>query len=128
MNNYYEVIALKQIRYYKGVWSNGKKTIDLDNLNSKYEMECIDRIYRNSNYSESIVYVTESGTMIEKSSLNELDDWYADLGAITHRETSYKILGKKFKKIKEQGVLDKRFEEYMSRAHSQENEVIENEC
>lgn len=101
---------------YSGVWSNGKKTIDLDNLNSKYEMESIDAVVYSSSGAlvyDTVVYARESGTIVEKHTYDVLDDYFLDTGAITHKETYYKILGKNFKKIKEKGTLDEDYQKFI---------------
>ena len=79
---------------YSGVWSNGKKTIDLDNLNSKYELKSIEAsAYRNAGAlaEDVVVYARESGTIVEKHTYDVLDDYFLDTGAITHQETYYKV-------------------------------------
>lgn len=64
----------KRERYYNGVWSNGKKTFDLDYLNTGYEMEQIKSVVNNSSSGSTIVYVTKSGTLIQRDEWEELDD------------------------------------------------------
>lgn len=102
---------------YSGVWSNGKKTIDLDNLNSKYEFKSIDSVVYTSSRTaivdDTVVYARESGTIVEKHTYDVLDDYFLDTGAITHKETHYKILGKNFKKIKEKGTLDEDYQKFI---------------
>lgn len=93
---------------YSGVWSNGKKTIDLDNLNSKYEMDVI-----NNQKDSCVVYVRKSGTIVEKSVEKIIDDYFFDIGEISHQKIHYKILGKNFKKIKNHGVLDEEYKEFI---------------
>lgn len=93
---------------YSGVWSNDKKTIDIDNLNSKYEMNII-----NHQKDSCIVYVRKSETIVEKHTYEVFDDYFLDTGAITHKETYYKILGKNFKKIKNHGILDEEYKEFI---------------
>lgn len=93
---------------YTGVWSNGKKTIDLDNLNSKYEMYSI-----NHNDGDCVVYARESGTIVEKWAEKVVDDYFCDIGEISHQVIHYKVLGKNFKKIKDQGVLDEEYKKFM---------------
>ena len=101
---------------YSGVWSNGKKTIDLDNLNSKYDMKQIDAVVYSSSgalVDDTVVYARESGTIVEKCTYDVIDDYFLDTGAITHKETYYKILGKNFKKIKEKGTLDEDYQKFI---------------
>lgn len=104
----------KRERYYNGVWSNDKKTFDLDYLNTGYEMEGIKSIVNNSSSGSTVVYVTKSGTLIQRDEWEELDDWFADLGAITHKEVSYKVLGRNFKLTKENGLSHPEFIKFMN--------------
>ena len=100
-------------RCYTGVWSNGKKTIDLDNLNTKAEMTTINECcFSSSPSSDCIYYATEKGTIICSYSYSELDDYYADLGPMYSRHHNYEILGRNFKKIKDQGDFDEEWLQY----------------
>jgi len=97
-----------RIQYTKGVWSNGKKTIDLDNLNTTAEIKAIKECCFGGRPSgEEWYYVTEKGTIIRKTKYSELDDYYADLGPIYSRKSNYRILGRNFKQIKAQGDFNK---------------------
>ena len=105
--------AIERDRYYQGVWSNGKKTLDLDNLNSKAEMESIeDLAMGGTGVNTHHFYVTKSGTGRERIQYEVIDDFYLDIGCITHTEVVYKTLGKNFKKIADEGEVDKDFLEY----------------
>lgn len=96
-----------RIQYTKGVWSNGKKTIDLDNLNTTAEIKTINECCFSSYPSgDECYYVTEKGTVIHKFEYSELEDYYADLGAIYSRKCNYKVLGRNFKQIKAQGEFN----------------------
>ncbi len=106
---------MRKGRTYSGVWSNGKKVIDLDNLNSQYEMDEINNMILNStNHSHREIYATASGTIIQTYQYDQLDDWYCDIGAMYNRETIYTIVGRNFKKIKDKGVLDEDFQNFLA--------------
>ena len=98
----------KQERYYEGVWSNGKKTIDLDNLNTKAEMNSIKACCFGNTETDSDdrYYITKSGTAIHTYRLIELEDWFADIGTCYSEKKCYKIIGRNFKKIKDKGKED----------------------
>lgn len=109
---------------YTGIWSNGKKTIDLDNLNSKYELKSIEasmHSHAGALVIDIIAYARESGTIVEKYTYDVLDDYFLDIGAITHKETFYRVLGKNFKKIKEKGTLDEDYQKFIEFYESYKN-------
>ena len=99
-------------RCYTGVWSNGKRTIDLDNLNTVAEMESINACCFGGNDSNDSYYATEAGTIVHTYTIKELEDWYADTGGIYSRKNCYEILGKNFKKIKDKGEEDPNWVEF----------------
>ena len=103
-----------QKRCYTGVWSNGKETIDLDYENSVIFMDEIkDTMYGSSSDSHSEIYVTPSGTIIERSEWSEIDDFFLDIGAITSRKHSHRIRGKNFKQIQEKGKVCEDYQNFM---------------
>lgn len=94
-------------RYYKGVWSNGKEIIDLDKWNSDIEERALESCCFGDGYCpDEIYYVTEKGTMIHKYEERNLEDYFVDIGPIYSNKKGYKILGKNFKRIKEQGEIN----------------------
>lgn len=46
------------------------------------------------NYEELDYYITNSGTLYQKHSFEIVDDWYADIGYITHTKHVRKKIGK----------------------------------
>lgn len=116
----------KRERDYDGVYSNGKKTFDLHNLNTKAEMEVIDACFRSSSPSgDDLYYATPNGTVVHSYTYYDLDDWFADLGAIYNKHRGYEVLGRKFTKIRDQGEPDEdwvRFNEWCEQCRREERE------
>ena len=98
----------KRERYYGGVWSNGKKIIDLDNLNTKAEIVGIKAccLGNTETDSDDRYYITKSGIAVHTYRLVGLEDWFADIGACYSEKKCYKIMGRNFKKIKFKGEED----------------------
>ena len=100
-------------RCYAGVWSNGKTTIDLDNLNTVAEITSICSCVDGRTDGGDEYYATKSGTIIHKYHYDDLEDWFADLGPIYNRHNCYEVMGKNFKKIKDKGEADPNWIEFM---------------
>ena len=93
---------MKRERDYRGVYSNGKRTFDLEMLNSTAEMKELKKMPLNC-LTRDEYYATPNGTIVNYYSYNELEDWYADLGPIYSERRIRKVLAKNCKKIKEIG-------------------------
>ena len=97
---------MKRQQDFEGVYSNGKQTFDLLNLNIKAEIECIRATCIGSYNGTDFYYATPAGTIIHRYTYREMDDWFADIGVVYSEHRGYEILGKKFKKIKDKGEPD----------------------
>ena len=104
---------MKRQQDFEGVYSNGKKTFDLLNLNTKADLECIKATCRGSYNGIEFYYATPAGTIIHRYTYREMDDWYADTGAIYSEHRGYEILGRNFKKCKDKGEPDSDFVNFL---------------
>lgn len=93
---------MKRERDYRGVYSNGKRTFDLEMLNSTARMRELKEMSLNCLTNDEY-YATPSGTIINSYSYNELEDYYSDLGPIYSEHKIRKVVAKNCKKIKEMG-------------------------
>ena len=111
---------MKRQQDFDGVYSNGKQTFDLLNLNTKAEMEGIKAICKGSQNGTDVYYATPAGTIIHRYTYNDLEDWFADIGAIYSERRGYEILGRKFKKIKDKGEPDEELIKFLEFSNTQE--------
>ena len=94
---------MKIERDYRGVYSNGKRTFDLEMLNSTAEMKEFKEIPYSDCSPRDEYYATPNGTIVNSYSYNELEDYYADIGPIYNERRIRKVLAKNCKKIKDTG-------------------------
>ena len=104
---------MKRQQDFEGVYSNGKQTFDLLNLNTKADLACIKATCRGSYTGIDFYYATPAGTIIHRYTYREMDDWYADIGAIYSEHRGYEILGRNFKKCKDKGEPDSDFVKFL---------------